>query len=178
MKRTLALLLSIVMLLSLFAACDKKTADEHEGHNHDEPSESLPADENAIAYKDLASSSFDVDAMKTAEGREPDATTEIADGTPLYIYNNVAYLDFTFTQVQYTFSDTRNKISCTISTDDPATTQKDLKDSVTELYGEPSESTTSSDASVYTWRETGSKNYITLMQLNADTVQLAFNFDK
>lgn len=122
-----------------------------------------------INYKGLVSADYTLDDVAAAEGREPDFSFDVGDQT-FYAYNNVTLNDLTFTQVQFSFSETGNRISCTVSGDeDTAAVMDRIRQSMTAQFGEPSASETA-----YTWRDGHTANYAMLTVLNETTVQLAF----
>lgn len=178
MKKTLALILSIFMLAAMLVACGSETPTTDDNDNNSASDESTDNSTPRITYKELNDGSYTIENMQVAEGREPDATTETSDGTALYLYNNVAFESVTFTQVQYTFTEERNKIACTITAEDELDAQQEtLLTLMTDLYGTPTQSQTSDGDTIYTWRDS-TQNFVTLMKVNDKTVQLAFNFIK
>lgn len=187
MKKLLALLLCCILLLCLLAACGSDDADapteapateltpadiETEALASDAATEGTEEHEHThVNYKGLQTADYTIDDVVAAEGREPDFTFE-ADNTTYYAYNDVTLNDLTFTQVQFSFSDTGNRISCTCSGDeDTATVTERILQSVTAQFGEPSGS-----GSSYSWHDGHTSNYAMLTVLNETTVQLAFYF--
>ena len=111
--------------------------------------------------------------MEAAEGRAPDFSVEQGD-TTLYIYNNVTMDDLTFTQVQFTYGETGNRISCTYTADSGLDAVMDeYREAMTTIYG--AANVDSADAPTFwTWRDGHTANYVMLTQINDTTVQLAF----
>ncbi|MGN1307441.1 MAG: hypothetical protein ACI4V3_07210 [Faecousia sp.] len=182
MKKILALLLCLLLLAAL-AACKDSASDTAPSSDASTASEASTAadttaqpteedDHNHINYKGLEDASYTIDDVAAAEGREPDFSVDQSD-TTIYIYNNVTLDALTFTQVQYTFSDTGNRISCTYTADSGLDEiLEGYKSAMTDLYGTPTEGNNSNP--VYTWRDGHTANYVMLTQLNETTVQLAF----
>lgn len=187
MKKILALLLCL-LLLSALAACKDSASDAapssdaaasdateatETGAAPDtsaQPTEE--ADHDHINYKGLRDVSYTIDDVSAAEGRDPDFSVDQSD-TTIYIYNNVTLDALTFTQVQYTFSATGNRISCTYTADSGLDEiLEGYKAAMTDLYGTPAEG--GSSYPIYTWRDGHTANYVMLTQLNETTVQLAF----
>lgn len=184
MKKILALLLCL-LLLSALAACKDSASDAapssdaaasdatETGAAPDtsaQPTEE--ADHDHINYKGLRDVSYTIDDVSAAEGRDPDFSVDQSD-TTIYIYNNVTLDALTFTQVQYTFSATGNRISCTYTADSGLDEiLEGYKAAMTDLYGTPAEG--GSGYPIYTWRDGHTANYVMLTQLNETTVQLAF----
>lgn len=176
MKKLLVLLLCCLLLAAL-AACAEKSDPAPSGPpdttSTAAPSESSDEahDHNHIGYKGLESVNFTIEDAAAAEGRNPDFTVDQSD-TTIYIYNDVTLDELTFTQVQYTFSETGNRISCTYTADSGLdTVLESYKSAMTALYGEPSEG--GNDYPTYTWHD-HTANFVMLTQLNDTTVQLAF----
>ena len=187
MKKILALLLCLLLLAAL-AACKDSASDAapssdaavsdateatETGAAPDTTAQPTEEDDhNHINYKGLGDASYTLDDVSAAEGRAPDFSVDQSD-TTIYIYNNVTLDALTFTQVQYTFSASGNRISCTY----PADSGLDeiiegYKTAMTDLYGTPAEG--GSSYPIYTWRDGHTANYVMLTQLNETTVQLAF----
>lgn len=179
MKKYLAVLLCVMLMLVLMAGCSEEEAsDPHAGHNHDAVVESIPTDtlpqshdHNHINYKGLNSASYTLDDVVAAEGAEPAFSFDVGEIT-YYAYNDVTEAGLRFSQVQHSFMGEYNRVSCTSSgEEDPATVMTQWQQAMTELYGEPM----ISDNGMYRWSDhTG--NHVTLTQLNEDTVQLCFYF--
>ena len=183
MKKFLALLLCLLLLTAL-AAC-KDSASETDAPS-DAPAATsdssvtdttVPSTEEAhkhkhVSYKGLVDASYTIDDVAAVEGREPDFSVD-QSGTTIYIYNNVTLDALTFTQVQFTFSDTGNRISCTYTADSGLdAVLEEYKNAMTDLYGTPAEGMGSYPS--YTWRDGHTANFVMLTQLNDTTVQLAF----
>ena len=185
MKKILALFLCVLLTVGLFA-CGGETESETSTSASTEATEAptsalveTPADiETApteevhdhlhINYKGLSSRSVTLDDIKAAEGREPDFEFTAGD-TTYYVYNNVTLDELTFSQVQFSFSDSSLRVSCTSSTQtDPSEAVSAWNTALSAIYGTPSES-----GGNYTWSD-GSGNYITLCAINETTAQLAF----
>lgn len=182
MKKLLALLLSLLLLLALVGCGEAETPTESHDHSHE--TDPLPTDteapstenveihdHNHINYKGLNSKSYTLEDVIAAEGAEP-AFSFDANGVTYHAYNNVALDELLFTQVQHSFMENYNRVSCTSAGDsDPQSTYAQWQSAMTELYGEP----LTSDTGLLRWLDhTG--NYVTLSQLNEDTVQLCFYF--
>lgn len=184
MKKLISLLLCCGLLICLLSACG---AGEPASETPTEASatEVTPADIATeadaqtdaseehdhvhINYKGLETADYTLDDVIAAEGREPDFSFDVDDQT-FYAYNNVTLNDLTFTQVQFSFSDTGNRISCTCSGDeDTAAVTEHILASLTAQFGEPSAS-----ESTYNWHDDHTSNYAILTVLNETTVQLAF----
>lgn len=181
MKKILALLLCLLLLTAL-AACKDSTSEttpSSDAAASDAAPDATTAppteeehDHNHISYKGLADTSYTIEEVAAAEGRAPDFSVDQYD-TTIYIYNNVTLDELTFTQVQYTFSDTGNRISCTYTADSGLDKiLEDYKSAMTALYGAPAEGTGATPS--YTWRDGHTANFVMLTQLNDTTVQLAF----
>lgn len=177
MKKLLVLLLCCFLLAAL-AACAEKTEPSAPSESTQPSASSVPSesnneahDHNHIGYKGLESVNFTIDDAAAAEGRTPDFSVE-QSGTTIYIYNDVTLDELTFTQVQYTFSETGNRISCTYTADSGLDeVLESYKSAMTALYGEPTEG--GNDNPTYTWHD-HTANFVMLTQLNDTTVQLAF----
>ncbi len=127
---------------------------------------------NHVNYKGLQSASYTLDDVAAIEGRQPDLTYDVDEATTLYIYNDVELDELLFTQVQFSFGDACNRISCTCGGDEEQSVTIDrILQYMTEQYGEP---TASGDT--YRWGDGHTANYATLTALNETTVQLAFYF--
>ncbi len=181
MKKLIVLTLCLALLISCFAAC-KSGKDNTTGSTvaagTTVPAESAtdpqpPADATRINYKGLETATFTEAEMKAAEGRDQDFDVPQGDAV-MYIYNNVTLDTLAFTQVQYTFSEQFNRISCTYTGEGPDATLENYKAAMTAIYGEPTSSTTGDGQTIYSWHDGVSANYLQLMLLNADTVQLVF----
>lgn len=189
MKKILALLLCL-LLLSAFAACKRSDTPSSETSQASsateasstsapssapettEPSTEEAHDHNHINYKGLSDATYTMEDVAAAEGREPDFSVD-QNGSTIYIYNNVTLDSLTFTQVQYTFLDTGNRISCTYTADSGLEEiLEGYKSAMTELYGTPGESTSANPT--FTWYDGHTANRVMLTQLNDTTVQLAF----
>ena len=192
MKKFFALFLCCALLAGLLAACgsgdgtappfmspsDIETAAPAGTEASEIPAASDAADaadetqsvydDSVINYKGLSSRSVTLDDIKAAEGREPDFEFTAGD-TTYYVYNNVTLDELTFSQVQFSFSDSSLRVSCTSSTQtDPSEAVSAWNTALSAIYGTPSES-----GGNYTWSD-GSGNYITLCAINETTAQLAF----
>lgn len=170
MKRFLALL--CCLLLTALAACSggDTTVSSSESTAQAETTSAPSSEEKRIAYKGLSSAAFTTEDMAAAEGREPDFVTDNA-GVTLYIYNDVTLEDLTFTQVQYTYGEDNNRISCTYTAESGLETVLEAcRSSMSALYGAPAER--ESPVS-YAWQDSFG-NYVLLSQLNETTVQLVF----
>lgn len=184
MKKLLALLLCCVLLVCLLTACidDISEPDEPEASvatpadiETEAPATELATeapeehDHVHINYKGLETAGYTLDDVIAAEGREPDFSFDVGDAT-YYAYNDVTLEDMTFTQVQFSFSDTGNRISCTYSGDGDQTAVMDgYREALTALFGEPTVS-----GSTYSWRDGHTDNYVMMTALNETTVQVAF----
>lgn len=184
MKKLIALLLSCALLVCLLAACvgdTDPTASTEAAVSTATPSdiateaavttEETEAHEHThINYKGLETADFTLDDVTAAEGRAPDFTYEMENTPTLYIYNDVTLGDLTFTQVQFSFSDTGNRISCTYtSEEDPSAVAERYAASLTAGFGEPNMSD-----NLYSWYDGHTANRLTLTVLNETTVQVAF----
>ena len=179
MKKILALLLCLLLLTAL-AACKDSTSettpssDAAASDAAPDATTAPPTEEehDHVSYKGLADTSYTIEDVAAAEGRAPDFSVDQYD-TTIYIYNNVTLDELTFTQVQYTFSDTGNRISCTYTADSGLDEiLEGYKSAMTALYGAPAEGTGATPS--YTWRDGHTANFVMLTQLNDTTVQLAF----
>lgn len=189
MKKILALLLCLLLLFAL-AACKRSDTPSSETSEASsateasstsapsstpettEPSTEEAHDHNHINYKGLSDAAYTMEDVAAAEGREPDFSVD-QNGSTIYIYNNVTLDSLTFTQVQYTFPDTGNRISCTYTADSGLEEiLEGYKSAMTELYGTPGESNSANPT--FTWYDGHTANRVMLTQLNDTTVQLAF----
>ncbi len=176
MKKFFAIFLSCVVLLSLGAACSGKETEETTAATEQmtivpvETEGQAVQTENFINYKGLHTCDYTELDMQGAEGRAPDFSFD-SNGVTVFAYNNVSLNDLEFTQVQYSFGDT-NRISCTVSTEEPEAVMSDYLAAMTALYGNAAEG-----GGIYTWRDS-TANYVMLTQLNDTTVQLAFYFSE
>lgn len=184
LKKALACLLCLLTVLA-FAACTRNidaqpTADDpssatestqpSQSDDPTEPDDEQP-DRSVINYKGLKTADFTTEDMAAAEGRAEDFSTE-QDGVTIYVYNNVSLEELFFTQVQYTFNEKNNRISCTYSADERLDeVAEEIRTAVTSWYGEPS---MGSDGTTAVWRDGSTENYVMLTQLNDTTVQLVF----
>lgn len=190
--KTLALLLSCLLVLSLFAGCNSVEADPIETDasdvaeispdaetdpaqedSHEEEEEHDHHDHNHINYKGLTSKSISLEDVAAVEGKNPDFNFETG-GVTYYAYNNVTLENLNFQQVQFSFHEDYVRISCTDTYEDAAALADTLGfwgEEMDLLYGEgiPLDET----STVLHWADhTG--NYVTLSQLNDTTVQLCF----
>ena len=187
MKKLLALLLCLSMMLCL-AACGQPEGEETTDTVTQSVSENVSEEEhdhNHIGYKGQEKI-FTPEDMVSIEGRECDFTYEQNDST-LYIYNDVTVGEMSFTQVQFTFNEDHNRISCTYTVDagteeaprseeeiasDMAAAMSGYEQSLTALYGEGARSE-QHGYELVSWRDhTG--NYIILTQINDKTAQVAY----
>ncbi len=188
MKKLFALLLCCALLAGLLTACiyddiepevsvatpsdvETEASDATEAPASDMPTEASEAhDHEHINYKGLETADFTLDDVIAAEGRDPDFCFEVGE-TTYYAYNDVALGDLTFGQVQYSFTETGNHISCTCKYEnDPTSVLEQIRDAMTAAFGEPSGSGDS-----YSWNDGHTANRVRLVVLNDDTVQLAFD---
>lgn len=191
MKKLIAVLCCLSLLFVL-AACGTENEPatneviDHGDHTHvvTEGAEDTPIDDaseapiedahdhNHVSYKGLQAV-FTEAEMHTAEGREPDFTVENS-GITLYIYNDVTMDDLTFSQVQYTYHDEFNRISCTYTAEDGGEDMFAIyQNAMNELYGDSS-ATEHEGSELLLWKDGHTQNYITLSRLNDTTIQLAF----
>ena len=180
MKKLIALLLCCAMFVCLLAACTPNTppvvtpADATTAPPATElPTEATEEHEHVhINYKGLETADYTLEDVAAVEGREPDFTYDVDETTTLYIYNEVDLGDLHFTQVQFSFNDDYNRISCTCGGDEEqAVTIDRILQVMTEQFGEP---TVSGDT--YTWNDGHTGNFAALTALNETTVQLVFYF--
>lgn len=187
MKKLLALLLCCALLVCLLAACSGDSdasavtpSDVETEAPATETGTEAPAteagteehDHTHVNYKGLENGDYTLDDVIAVEGREPDLTYEVDETTTLYIYNDVTLNDLFFSQVQFSFGDSYNRISCTCGGDEEqAVTVDRILQSMSQVYGEP---TASGDT--YRWGDGHTANYANLSVLNETTVQLAFYF--
>jgi len=172
MKKLFALLLCCALLVSLLAACIKDTPESETPATPSDIETEAPEehDHEHINYKGLATADFTLDDVIAAEGREPDFSFEVGE-TTYYAYNDVALGDLTFAQVQFSFTDTGNHISCTCKyKDDPASVLDQIRTAMAAEFGEPSGGNNS-----YSWYDGHVDNHLRLSVLNDDTIQLAFD---
>lgn len=149
---------------------DRASAQPTESAEPDDSEDDQP-NHSVINYKGLQSADFTTEDMVAAEGRAEDFSTE-QDGATIYVYNNVSLEELFFTQVQYTFNEKNNRISCTYSADERLDeVASEIQATVTSWYGEPS---MGSDGTTAVWRDAVTENYVMLTQLNDTTVQLVF----
>lgn len=184
MKKLFALLLCLVLSVSLVAcggADETTTADT----NPTESSSEEAHDHTHINYKGQVQI-FTPEDLSNIEGREWDFTYD-QNGTTIYIYNNVTIDDMTFTQVQFTFNEDHNRISCTYSinkgTEEAPRDAADIaaeaaevlqayEQSIAKIYGEGLHSE-QHGSQLVSWNDhTG--NYMILTQINETTIQLAY----
>ena len=180
MKKLIALLLSCALLVCLFSACGTEAPTNSTTQTEEsvaEATELTPSDieteapvaNEYINYKGLTTADYTLDDVIAAEGREPDFNFEVGD-TTYYAYNNVTLEDMTFTQVQFSFTDAGNRISCTYSGDEDQTAVMDrFCDSLSGMFG----SCTASET-MFSWTDGLTANYVMLTALNETTVQVAF----
>ncbi|MBQ6432035.1 MAG: hypothetical protein IJJ99_09215 [Oscillospiraceae bacterium] len=191
MKKLLSLLLCCALTVCLLAACggdpDPAPSDgvteitpadiATEATPVSEASELVTEDTESHAhvhvnYKGLETGDFTLDDVVELEGRQPDLTYDVDETTTLYIYNNVTLGDLLFTQVQFSFNDDYNRISCTCGGDEEQSVTIDrILQSMTAQFGEP----TASD-DTYRWGDGHNANFASLTALNETTVQLVFYF--
>lgn len=186
MKKLIALLLCCVLPVCLLAACGTDGAETPETEAN--PSVATPADiateasaservseaseehdHEHINYKGLDAASYTLEDVVAAEGREPDFSFDVGE-TTYYAYNDVSLDELTFTQVQFSFSETGNRVSCTVSGDGGTDAALEtIRAAMTAKFGEPSAS-----ENTYSWYDGHTANYAMLTVLNETTVQLAF----
>lgn len=190
MKKLIALLLCCSLCICLLAACgsDEPETDvteavasvatpsdiETAASASEAPTEATEAPEEHehahINYKGLETADFTLDDVAAVEGREPDFSFPVGDST-YYAYNDVTLGSLTFGQVQFSFTETGNHISCTCKYEgDPTAVVDEIREAMTAEFGEP----TGSDNS-YSWLDGHTANHLRLTVLNDDTVQLAFD---
>lgn len=186
MKKLFALLLCCVLVVSLLAACiydepasdDPKSAtpanletDAPDTTAADTPTETPEEHDHAhINYKGLETADYTIDDVIAVEGREPDFSFEVGEAT-YYAYNDVALGGLAFAQVQFSFPEAGNHISCTCKYEnDPTAVMDQIREALTAEFGEP---TGSGDS--YSWSDGHTANRVRLVVLNDDTVQLAFD---
>lgn len=177
MKKLLALSLCCILLVCLLTACsgdppvptEEVTPSDIETEAPATDAEPEAHDHTHINYKGLETADYTLDDVVAAEGRDPDFQFDVGDQT-YYAYNNVTMNDLLFSQVQFSFGDAYNRISCTCGGDEEQTVTIDrILQSMTTQFGEPAAS-----ESTYTWRDGHSSNYAMLTVLNETTVQLVF----
>ncbi len=193
MKKLISLLLCCALLVCLLAACGGKNPSAPDASAETSATVVTPADiateptasepvteateEHAndhvpVNYKGLEAADYTLEDVIAVEGRQPDLTYELDETTTLYIYNDVTLGDLLFSQVQFSFGDAYNRISCTCGGDEEQSVTIDrILQSMTAQFGEPSES-----GDTYRWGDGHTANYATLTALNETTVQLAFYF--
>ena len=202
MKKFFALLLCLVLLISLVACgspeeeTTEKTentenvATESQNQSEDQENTEEAASEEAhdhthINYKGQETV-FAADALAQIEGRECDFTYE-QNGNMIYIYNTVEVDGMSFKQVQFTFSEDHNRISCTYTVDkgteeapkaeeeikaEVEKTLGDYEQALAAIYGEGARSE-QHGYELVSWND-HSGNYIILTQINDTTVQVAY----
>ena len=194
MKKLIALLLCCALLFCLLAACSDDTSDPDASEDvsvatpsdietdptdptdaSDAPATEAPEehDHAHINYKGLETADYTLDDVVAAEGRQPDFSFPVGEST-YYAYNDVTLGDLTFAQVQFSFTDKGNHISCTCKYEgDPTALIDQIREALTAEFGEP---TGSGDS--YSWADGHTDNHARLVVLNEDTIQLAFDINE
>lgn len=183
MKKLIALLLCLVMLAAL-SACSKEeqpetTADPQPSQQ--EPTQAQEAHDHVhINYRGIETR-FTVEDMTALEGRECDYLYD-QNGTTIYIYNEIEFDSLYFTQVQYSFTEAYDRVSCTYTADpelDAAQIEQDTervlaeyKQILTDTFGEGTESEQHS-GTYFNWID-HTDNYIILTRINETTIQVAY----
>lgn len=183
MKKLIALLLCLVMLAAL-SACSKEEQSETTTDPQPSQQESTQAqdahDHVHINYRGIETR-FTVEDMTALEGRECDYLYD-QNGTTIYIYNEIEFDSLYFTQVQYSFTEAYDRVSCTYTADpelDAAQIEQDTervlaeyKQILTDTFGEGTESEQHS-GTYFNWID-HTNNYIILTRINETTIQVAY----
>ena len=194
MKKLFTLLLCLVLVLSLVACGGKDAETTSETVAPEAPSDTAEGSESVseeahdhthINFNGQVTV-FAPEALAGIVGRECDFTYD-QNGSTMYIYNNVTVEGLLFTQVQFSFNEDHNRISCTYSANtgdaenprDPAEISAEIQEllenyekNIEAIYGEGAHSE-QHGSSLVSWRDhTG--NYIILTQINDTTIQLAY----
>lgn len=200
MKKLLALILCL-SLLACMAACG--VAEESEPANNGESVSTEPSgsgeepisteentageehDHNHISFNGQVQV-FTPEQLTEVVGKEHDFTYD-QNGKTIYIYNDLTVGALTFSQVQFTFNEDHNRISCTYSVDggteeaprdaaqiesEALAVMESYEAAMVELYGEGTASEQHGTTLISWTDHTG--NYIILTQINDTTVQLAY----
>lgn len=176
MKKILTLTLCLALLLALLAACggenDETTAPNATGTPTETERVTVP-----ISFRGLQSATYTEADMIAAMGGAPDFVYE-QQGSDLHVYNDVGLDGLTFSQVQFSFDEGSNRISCTYSVGgDLQAAFQDYQSAMTGLYGEPSLSE-QTQYPIYTWYDGQTENYVMLTYINEMTVQLVYYFNE
>ena len=189
MKKIICILLSVLLTCALLAGCanDGQTAATATTGT-DVPLETLSSTTEAstaaeddfvagIHYKGIAAMAVDTATLEAAEGRAFDAETTI-DEKPMYIYNNVTYLDLSFSQLQCILYSDKATITLTYALSEGETVESALdavNSAASAVFGQPSVSETSSGSQIYTWRDsTVNDNYLCLYANGETELKLSF----
>lgn len=189
MKKTICMLLSVLLTCALFAGCANEaptTTTETEipvetlsttEAPTEVPAETAEAEVSGIHYKGICDRSADTAALEAAEGRAFDIETTINE-SPMYIYNNVTYLDLSFSQLQCIRYSDKTTITLTYPLSGEETVDGALdtvSSAVSAVFGQPSVSETSSGGQIYTWRDsTVNDNYLCLYANGETELKLSF----
>lgn len=189
MKKIICILLSVLLTCALFTGCanDGQTAATATTGT-DVPLETLSSTTEAptaaeddfvagIHYKGIAAMAVDTAALEAAEGRAFDAETTI-DEKPMYIYNNVTYLDLSFSQLQCILYSDKATITLTYALSEGETVESALdavNSAASAVFGQPSVAETTSGSQIYTWRDsTVNDNYLCLYANGETELKLSF----
>lgn len=176
MKKTIALLLCLLLALSLFACGSSETAQGEEpterASDTAAPSEQTKTHRTTLEFNGLTGKALTLTDVEEAEGRACDFSFD-ESGTTVYAFNDMTVDGMHFSQVQFSFGE-RVRISCTLSGEEATKDAlNDCADRLTELYGTPS--TDDAEPTLWSWTDEQG-NYAMLSMINDTTMQLAYYF--
>ena len=192
MKKMFALLLCAALVLGLCACSAEKEEssalpEETQAETEAPSSETAPSTEAVVPeetpseteaphvhvnYKGL-DHVYTQEDMEKAEGKPCDFVAGEGEDA-LYIYNGTTADGMNFTQVQHTFHENYNRISCTYSADTGTEeVMASYLEVLTGIYGDAAHQEGHDHADLWTWMDhTG--NYIILTRINEETIQVAY----
>ncbi len=169
MKKILCMAITLAATALLLVGCANDAADT--------PAQTDALKEGAVAYQGLSAKGVTQESLESALGREIDGETTVEDNQLLYV-NDVEFLGMTFTQLQCINYEDKTSITLTYTLGEDETVdsaEEALAKAVSEIYGEASEGTTSSDVKIYTWSATdGSQNYACMYANGKTELKLSF----
>lgn len=174
MKKIICVLLCLVLTLSMFTGCFKKTKKKEIDTKDPGKVEAIDAD--FININGLDSGSVTNEEITKAMGREPDAAPILENGSELLIYNDVVWLTVLFHQVQYSRMEDHLLVTYCYTLDGDETMEgalESLNQILSKEYG--AGSTTASEPPKYSWKSEETGNRILLYALNETEIRLQYS---